>query len=165
MATAVEICIVCSSLKMVKQGVGICEPDFEKRDFLIHIENANQGRPSCPLHKHDRIDPAAPAPKPEPIKPLSRSQWHFTAEDLSRFAIATDPGLGTTVYRILSAHENPVVNAVLHPFAISAVCAFLKHEYGSFNLKDDATNWFKTGEQCGNCLARQRDLDIKYSLK
>lgn len=83
------------------QGPCPCRADPERRDILVHIANASHGRPTCPLHKHDNIDPGEPIPAPEPPKPIPRSEWPIWAKGLALMAVSYDAGIGDTVARLI----------------------------------------------------------------
>jgi hypothetical protein len=157
---ATEICIICDSRERNCQGPCSCRADPKRRDILVHIANASNGNPTCPLHKHDNIDPSAPMPAPEPPKPIvpiPRREWGRRAAMLADFAEWGDDGLGSACKRLL--------NESGHAVALLAVAVFLKHEYPDDPLAADAAAWIKGEGDCGNCEWRRLALDQKYPLR
>ena len=156
---AAEVCIVCADRQNGCNGPCASLADPEKRDIIVHIENANRGEPTCPLKKHDNLDPLAPAPRPEPIKPIPRSEWRLMARNVSALAEPQDAGLGDVVKRILSMED-----IKSHPIMLGHCAALLFAEFGLADVLAEIKNW-KSGEAgCGGCDWRRKELNAKYPL-
>lgn len=161
MATAAETCIGCNQRQRGCNGRCPCLADPERRDILVHIDNANRGEPTCPLHKHDNVDPDTPAPPPTPIPAAPRPDWPPHAENLAAFALPGEPGLGTVCHRIIEAGTDKR--------ALAAVAEFLAGEYGLMLVIIQGTKWLLSkigfeGQECSGCEIRAAESDAKYPL-
>ena len=155
------ICVRCQFGNAAKHCVGPCPclADPERRDILVHIANTKAGRPSCPLHKHDNIDPGAPdPPPPPPPQPIPREQWRADVHALARYARPEDAGLGDGCKRILNDPDASMNST-------AAVVRFLSAEYGAFNIAVDGLAWKKTGNECGNCETRRNECNVRYRFR
>lgn len=102
------VCLNCEhgAGRLTCQGPCPCLADPERRDILVHISNAQKGEPSCPLHRHDNIDPGSPPSPPEPVKPIPRSEWPIWAKGFALLANKEDIGIGSTIERMIGTDNS-----------------------------------------------------------
>jgi hypothetical protein len=171
MSTLVAICHRCEHGNADKkcQGSCPCRADADRRDILVHIANASHSRPTCPLNKHNNIDPGAPMPAPDiskPIEPIPFASWGPTALALYCFSRPQDFGLGDTCKRILTMNcESGICNRAMIAAARLAVLAHLKSEYPEVDIDAQIEAWVKGENQCGNCEFRRIEQNQKYKLR
>jgi hypothetical protein len=163
--TALEVCILCEygNRDGNCRGKCVCRADSLAIDILIHVENANSGKPSCPEKKHDNIQIVKPGKAFDVATPIQRDEWPAYAESLASFAISSDLGLGSLCKRIIDAADDSAAGW--------AVAKFLEAEYGMKVSIIEGIKW-RLGiwqderlSECGACQLCQAESDAKYPLK